>query len=77
MTICLTIWHSKYPESPALQEAVTAAGSKAGDIPEELAEALRLNYGLIYDSATGIWTQIQQSSEDATPTITQSMRFCG
>ena len=64
-------------ESPALQEAITAAGSKAGDIPEELAEALRLNYGLIYDSATGIWTQIQQSSEDATPTITQSMRFCG
>ena len=64
-------------ESPALQEAITAAGSKAGDIPEELAEALRINYGLIYDSATGIWTQIQQSSEDATPTITQSMRFCG
>ncbi len=46
--------------SPEARKAVKYAVESGNQIPEELARALRSNYGLVYNSSTGVFDQVQK-----------------
>lgn len=49
---------SEIANSPKAQEAVREAVKSGNDIPEELATALKNNYGLVYDAQSGMFDEI-------------------
>ena len=52
--------------SPEYQATIKAAVDNGQRIPEELANTLKNNYGLVYDTTTGLW---QQSTDSAAATV--------
>lgn len=52
--------------SPEYQATIKAAIDNGNQIPEELANTLKNNYGLVYDTTSGLW---QQSTDSAAATV--------
>lgn len=52
--------------SPEYQDAIKAAADGGQQIPDELVDVLRKNYGLVYDTTSGLW---QQSTDSAAATV--------
>lgn len=50
-------------ESPEYQEVVANAIDSGLGVPEELADALESNYGIVYDATSGMFEQIQPDPE--------------
>lgn len=63
--------------SPELQTAITNAIEGGQQIPVELADALKDNYGIVFDAETGMMEQVLKAAETSYPTIEEAMKALG
>ncbi|MCU6736850.1 phage tail tape measure protein [Diplocloster agilis] len=63
--------------SENLQNTLAAAQSTGAEIPQELADALKDNYGLVYDSGSEMYKQIRLSTDEEMEGLIQAMNTCG
>lgn len=64
-------------ESPSRQAAVSKAVASGEEIPSELATALKNNYGIVFDAATGVMTQIPEAVQNSKASITAAFAILG
>ena len=63
--------------SPDAKKAISYAIKSGSEIPEELAKALKENYGIVVDATTGVFSQIQKPALSKTEEIKQVMSEAG
>lgn len=59
--------------SPAYAQVIANAAQSGLGIPDALAQALRSNYGLVYNASTGMFEQIAQGSNDNSGNVQTAM----
>lgn len=74
MFAMLALQIASSPEKLAALEAAQNAGQA---IPEELAEALEMYAGLVYDVNTGMWTQLENASSESAETVAAMLNQYG
>lgn len=74
MFAMLALQIASSPEKLAALEAAQNAGQA---IPEELAEALEMYAGLVYDVNTGMWTQLESASSESAETMAAMLNQYG
>lgn len=71
------IFAAQIATSPSAQKAVQEAVKAGGEIPQELAESLEDNYGLVYNAQTGMFDQIKKPVPTKIQEIQNIMRESG
>ena len=72
-----SILAEKIQSSEELQNTLAKAQEQGAMIPQELADALKDNYGLVYDSGSNMYKQIRLSTDEEMEGLILAMDSCG